>query len=230
MHEALSAQVHAPLHFPNLPCLTAIAADGETVLFFPLEVCRIEYAPLFPPMPQALPGTEGGGVSRSEGGGGWGAGGLLGEWGPGDKMGGWGEVEKVVRAVASVEERDDWDEEEREMIGMKEKEDDWDDEERKMIGMKEREDDSDDEKVVASVKERDDWDNENARRSLGDISMWQGGELAVAGGGGTLESRWQSMIYWYPSTSTDSAGTKVEILTFWGGGGRLRAGCKVSAS
>ena len=129
MYEALSAQVHAPLHFPNLPCLTAIAADGETVLFFPLEVCRIEYAPLFPPMPQALPGTEGGGLSRSEGGGG---GGLLGEWGPGYKMGGggrWGgggEVEKVVRAVASLKERDDWDDE-KAVASVKER-DDWDDE------------------------------------------------------------------------------------------------------
>ena len=44
------AQVHAPLYYGNLPCLTSMAADSETVLFFPLEVCRIEYAPLAPPM------------------------------------------------------------------------------------------------------------------------------------------------------------------------------------
>ena len=43
------AQVHTPLRFPNLPCLTAMATDGATVLFFPLEVCKIEYAPLVPP-------------------------------------------------------------------------------------------------------------------------------------------------------------------------------------
>ena len=42
------AQVHTPLRFPNLPCLTAMANDGETVLFFPLEVCKLEYAPLAP--------------------------------------------------------------------------------------------------------------------------------------------------------------------------------------
>ena len=44
------AQVHAPLYHGNLPCLTSMAADSETVLFFPLEVCRVEYAPLAPPM------------------------------------------------------------------------------------------------------------------------------------------------------------------------------------
>ena len=63
------SQVHAALHFPNLPCLTAIAADAETVLFFPLEVCSLEYSPLAPPLTQL-------GVERGLGGEGGGGGGL----------------------------------------------------------------------------------------------------------------------------------------------------------
>eukprot|EP00960_Hanusia_phi_P057974 763731-Hanusia_phi.AAC.3 len=34
---------HSPLAFPHLPCLCALASDGQTILFFPLEVCRIQF-------------------------------------------------------------------------------------------------------------------------------------------------------------------------------------------
>ncbi|EKX46179.1 hypothetical protein GUITHDRAFT_107796 [Guillardia theta CCMP2712] len=34
---------HSPLAFPHLPCLCAVASDGLTILFFPLEVCRIQF-------------------------------------------------------------------------------------------------------------------------------------------------------------------------------------------
>ena len=47
------ASKYSCLNYPNMPCLTALASDGLTPLFFPLEVCRVESSHLsdqaFPP-------------------------------------------------------------------------------------------------------------------------------------------------------------------------------------